>query len=221
MLDDQDMNDEARSLLASDQQRQQPDGLQPQQPIQIDFETLLLRTYQAYQLRLTNDAAAKYGGDTQMLQPQEVQRIKMQAMAVAQLAIRQQHAAMGTRATPQMQMQTQQQMHTPQMQQERQTQQMQQIKLQTEYKQQLRAGQQHQQRQQRGGSMPLGMISMQNMQGNQSHSNMTQQQQAHYTQHEQRKAWEEQGMMAGTQAQSHARNRDRPTPKYTFELDLN
>ena len=67
---------------------------QPQQR-QMDPATqqFLENTYQTSHVRFAQQAAAKYGGNTQMLQPQEVQHIKVQAQRYAQAAL-QKHKTM-------------------------------------------------------------------------------------------------------------------------------
>lgn len=134
----------------------------PQQRVQMDPETQrqFQRTFQAYQQRLAASAAARYGGNPQMLQPQEIQQIKMQAQQLAQQSMQKQRAAaMGAQMNPQMQMQMQQQL---------------QARQQMQQQQQQQQHQQQQQQQQQGGGMPNGMMGMQNMQAGQVPPNMAQ-----------------------------------------------
>ncbi|OCT50254.1 transcription factor SPT20 [Cladophialophora carrionii] len=119
----------------------------PQQRVPMDSDAQrqqYQRFFQAYQQRFAAAAAVKYGGNPQMLQPQEVQQIKAQAQ---QMAAQQMHKQrqMGAQAN---QAQAMQQM------------------------QQLQARQQM--AQQQGGGMPNGMMGMQNMQGGQVPPNMAQ-----------------------------------------------
>ena len=145
-----------------------------QQRIPIDPETQrqFQHTFSAYQQRLATQAAAKYGGNMQLLQPQEIQQIKIQAQRYATQAIQKQRQMGG-------QMAVQQQMQQIQVRQQMAAQQAQQA--------------QQQQQQQGGGGMPNGMMAMaqaqgQNMQvgqAQQGHPNMAamlQQQQAQHMQ---------------------------------------
>ena len=161
---------------------QQQQQQQQQQRAQLDPETQrqFSRTFAAYQQRLAAAAAAKYGGNPQMLQPQEVQQIKMQAQQLTQQAMQKQRAQMGAQMNnPQLQMQMQQQLQARQ-----------------------QMAQQQQQQQQQGGGMPNGMMGMQNMQGGQVPPNMAQllqQQQAQQMQ--QMQMQHAQQMMAAQQHQ--------------------
>ncbi|KAJ9616823.1 hypothetical protein H2200_000542 [Cladophialophora chaetospira] len=152
---------------------------QPRPRAQMDPETQqqFQRTFQAYQQRLAATAAAKYGGNPQMLQPQEIQQIKLQANQLAQQAMqKQRHGAMNTQMQQAMQMQ------------------------------QLQARQQ-QMAQQQGGGMPNGMMGMQNMQGGQVPPNMAQVLQQQQAQHMQQMQMQHaQQMMAAQQHQQQQQN---------------
>jgi transcription factor SPT20 len=159
-------------------------GMQhPQQRVQMDSDAQrqqYQRFFQAYQQRFAAAAAAKYGGNPQMLQAHEVQQIKAQAQQMATQQMHKQRQLGGQMGGQmgQAQAQAMQQM------------------------QQLQARQQM--AQQQGGGMPNGMMGMQNMQGGQVPPNMAQllqQQQAQQMQ--QMQMQHAQQMMAQQQQQHH------------------
>ena len=144
---------------------------QPQQRPQMDPQTQqqFQHTYNAYQQRLAQQAAVKYGGNISALQPQEVHTIKMQAQRYATTAIQKQRQM----ANPQMA--AQQQMLA---------------------RQQMAAQQQAQQHQQGGAMMGMNQNMRQGgQQGPPDMAQMLQQQQARHMQ-EMQMAHAQQQMMA-------------------------
>ncbi|OQU98814.1 hypothetical protein CLAIMM_04542 [Cladophialophora immunda] len=83
----------------------------PQQRPQVDpqLKQLFQQTLQSYTQRFAQQAAQKYGGNVQMLQPQEMQQVQVQAHRYAQAAIQKRQAAMNQMAQMQ-QAQARQQM---------------------------------------------------------------------------------------------------------------
>jgi len=69
------------------QQQQRPSGLGPY------LQQVYNSTLQAYQARFMTQAAAKYQGNTNMLQPNEIHQISLQARQAAVAAVRKQQAA--------------------------------------------------------------------------------------------------------------------------------
>ncbi|EXJ90119.1 hypothetical protein A1O3_03188 [Capronia epimyces CBS 606.96] len=100
-----------RMMAAQAQQAQMMGGSvpHPQQRPQANpaLQQLYQSTLAAYQQRFLGQAAAKYGGNTSMLQPAEVQQVQQQAKTAAMQAVRRRQVEMNNMSIQQAQMRQQ------------------------------------------------------------------------------------------------------------------